>query len=37
MSAWLLGHNVFKEPVDTHHWLGVTLILVGLLLLGQQA
>ncbi|EPN39997.1 4-amino-4-deoxy-L-arabinose-phosphoundecaprenol flippase subunit ArnE [Pseudomonas syringae] len=33
----LLGRYVFKEPVDTRHWLGIALIVVGVFLLGQQA
>ncbi|MFJ3483079.1 4-amino-4-deoxy-L-arabinose-phosphoundecaprenol flippase subunit ArnE [Pseudomonas sp. NPDC090202] len=33
----LVGRYVFKEFVDPRHWLGVTLILAGVVLLGQQA
>ncbi|RMV73645.1 putative 4-amino-4-deoxy-L-arabinose-phosphoundecaprenol flippase subunit ArnE [Pseudomonas caricapapayae] len=33
----LVGRYVFKEPVDPQHWLGIALILVGVLQLGHQA
>ncbi|MCI3945748.1 EamA family transporter [Pseudomonas syringae] len=32
----LVGRFVFKEPVDLRHWLGIVLILGGVLLLGRQ-
>ncbi|KPX30413.1 MULTISPECIES: 4-amino-4-deoxy-L-arabinose-phosphoundecaprenol flippase subunit ArnE [Pseudomonas syringae group] len=33
----LVGRYVFKEPVDLQHWLGVALIVCGVVLLGSQA
>jgi undecaprenyl phosphate-alpha-L-ara4N flippase subunit ArnE len=33
----LTGRYLFKETVDTRHWLGVGLILLGVLLLGRTA
>lgn len=33
----LAGRFVFKEPVDRRHWLGLALILLGVVLLGRQA
>ena len=33
----LTGRFVFKESIDALHWLGVALILAGVVLLGRQA
>lgn len=33
----LAGRYLFKEPIDRRHWFGLTLILAGVVLLGQQA
>jgi undecaprenyl phosphate-alpha-L-ara4N flippase subunit ArnE len=33
----LCGRFLFKESVDGRHWLGVLLILIGVVLLGRQA
>lgn len=33
----LTGRYLFNEKVDTRHWLGIALILIGVLLLGRQA
>jgi undecaprenyl phosphate-alpha-L-ara4N flippase subunit ArnE len=33
----LTGRYLFKENVDARHWLGVALILCGVVLLGRQA
>lgn len=33
----LTGRYLFKERVDARHWLGIALILVGVILLGRQA
>ncbi|WP_024643439.1 4-amino-4-deoxy-L-arabinose-phosphoundecaprenol flippase subunit ArnE [Pseudomonas syringae] len=33
----LVGRYLFKEPVDSQHWIGVALILGGVFLLGHQA
>ena len=33
----LAGRYLFKEPIDRRHWIGLTLILAGVVLLGQQA
>lgn len=33
----LTGRYLFKESVDTRHWLGIGLILAGVALLGGQA
>ncbi|MCD5995280.1 EamA family transporter [Pseudomonas sp. CDFA 602] len=33
----LIGRYVFNEPVDRQHWLGIVLILAGVILLGRQA
>jgi undecaprenyl phosphate-alpha-L-ara4N flippase subunit ArnE len=33
----LIGRYMFKESVDLRHWLGIVLILAGVILLGQQA
>ncbi|MEE4708572.1 4-amino-4-deoxy-L-arabinose-phosphoundecaprenol flippase subunit ArnE [Pseudomonas alliivorans] len=33
----LTGRYLFHEPVDRRHWLGVMLILAGVVLLGRQA
>ncbi|AMB84865.1 4-amino-4-deoxy-L-arabinose-phospho-UDP flippase [Pseudomonas agarici] len=30
----LVAHYLFKEPIDRHHWFGVTLIIAGVVLLG---
>jgi undecaprenyl phosphate-alpha-L-ara4N flippase subunit ArnE len=32
----LAGRYLFKESVDTRHWLGIALILAGVVLLGDQ-
>ncbi|EIK95858.1 hypothetical protein PMM47T1_14411 [Pseudomonas sp. M47T1] len=33
----LVAKFVFKEPVDARHWLGVGVVMAGVLLLGWQA
>lgn len=33
----LIGRYGFKEAVDRRHWLGVAMILLGVVLLGRQA
>ncbi|MBP1143122.1 MULTISPECIES: 4-amino-4-deoxy-L-arabinose-phosphoundecaprenol flippase subunit ArnE [Pseudomonas] len=33
----LAGRYVFNEPVDAQHWLGIALILIGVIQLGHQA
>jgi undecaprenyl phosphate-alpha-L-ara4N flippase subunit ArnE len=33
----LIGRYLFKESVDLRHWMGVAMILSGVLLLGQQS
>ncbi|MFJ5296105.1 4-amino-4-deoxy-L-arabinose-phosphoundecaprenol flippase subunit ArnE [Pseudomonas sp. NPDC088368] len=33
----LTGRYLFKETVDRRHWLGLAMILVGVMLLGRQA
>ncbi|MBA1231086.1 EamA family transporter [Pseudomonas viridiflava] len=33
----LTGRYLFNEPVDRRHWLGIILILAGVILLGRQA
>lgn len=33
----LAGRYVFNEPVDAQHWLGIALILIGVVQLGHQA
>ncbi|KFE46329.1 4-amino-4-deoxy-L-arabinose-phosphoundecaprenol flippase subunit ArnE [Pseudomonas congelans] len=33
----LSGRYVFNEPVDAQHWLGIALILIGVIQLGHQA
>lgn len=33
----LVAHYLFKESIDRRHWLGVALVIAGVILLGQQA
>lgn len=33
----LVAHYLFKETIDHRHWLGVGLVIAGVVLLGQQA
>lgn len=33
----LVARYLFKEPVDKRHWLGVALVIAGVILLGRQA
>lgn len=33
----LVGRYVFKESVDRRHWVGLVMILIGVVLLGRQA
>jgi undecaprenyl phosphate-alpha-L-ara4N flippase subunit ArnE len=32
----LVAHYLFKESIDRRHWLGVALVIAGVVLLGQQ-
>ncbi|MGV8917536.1 MAG: 4-amino-4-deoxy-L-arabinose-phosphoundecaprenol flippase subunit ArnE [Pseudomonas sp.] len=33
----LVAHYLFKESIDRRHWMGVALVIAGVVLLGQQA
>ncbi|PYC25364.1 4-amino-4-deoxy-L-arabinose-phospho-UDP flippase [Pseudomonas jessenii] len=33
----LIARFVFREPIDRQHWLGVALVIGGVVLLGQQS
>jgi undecaprenyl phosphate-alpha-L-ara4N flippase subunit ArnE len=33
----LVARYVFRETIDTRHWLGVAIVIAGVVLLGQQA
>ncbi|VVM49063.1 putative 4-amino-4-deoxy-L-arabinose-phosphoundecaprenol flippase subunit ArnE [Pseudomonas fluorescens] len=33
----LIARFVFREPIDSRHWIGVALVIGGVVLLGQQS